>query len=148
LEDNRVITGRWRASIASRAIAGNRNLSRRGDSNTERIAEAIGPKGIICSKRIICWNFSIGTVAKSLAAYIIGLLSRRSCVLVSHCHIKHAIFAKSQPPALVAAIRPGRQSYKNRGICPFSLAVLPTNDMLLGIVRVRIEGIDKTVCIE
>ena len=69
-------------------------------------------------------------------------------MLLSERHVEHAIGAEGKPAALVTAVRPGRQRHQDSWIHARSTAIAPANDVLLGVVHVRKEGIDETVLVE
>ena len=76
VQDEDVIAGGWRARVAARTIAGDRDLSRRRHGDAEGIAESVRPDGVGRAERIVRWRRAVGAVAQHLAAHVCGVLRR------------------------------------------------------------------------
>ncbi len=112
------------------------------------IAQSVSPDGGGRTERIVRWDCAVGAVAQDLAAHVCCVQRRRGRVLVSERHVEHAIGTEGEPAALVTAVWPGRQRHQDGGIGARSTAIAPAHDVLLGVVHVRIEGIDETVLLK
>src|SRR5262245_14804345 len=77
IQDEKVISGGWRACVAARPIARHRDLARRGYGDAEGIADSVCPDRIGRAEWVVWWYRAVGAVAQDLAAQISGVLRRR-----------------------------------------------------------------------
>src|SRR2546425_896909 len=122
----------------------------RREGEAERIAQAHRPDGVARAERVVTRNRAISVIAQDLAAEARRVLRLGRDVVLSNGDVELAVGAERDPPALVAAVRSGRQVLDDgRRVDARPGTVQPANDALPSeVIGAAVEGIDEVVFVE
>src|SRR5438552_1336627 len=120
------------------------------EGEAEWIAQADRPDWVARAERVVARNRAIGVVAQNLAADARRVLRLGRHVVLAQGDVQLAVGAERDPPALVAAVGPGRQVLDDgRYVGARSTTVQPAHDPLAReVVGAAVEGIDEVIFVE
>src|SRR3989442_11388230 len=122
----------------------------RREGEAERIAQADRPDWVTRAERVVAGYRTVGVVAEDLAAEARRVLRLRRHVVLSHGDVELAVVAEGDPPALVTAVRSGRQVLDDgRRVDARPGTGQPANDALPSeVIGAAVERINEVVFVE